>query len=177
MTLFRGAALTLLLWASGAPASVIHRCVAADGVLVYSDRSCQSQGIAERLPRAAVHEVIGRTLNLGCAAHSPQAMRDAVADAIDRRDFNALSGLYNFDGRSRQSAAPVVSRLQRMTRRPAVEIELVAAQSESLFDVWMVDLSVLPQLRVTQFIKGDAGPLSIEIFGLMRSAGCVWLAR
>lgn len=173
----RCAALMLLLLAGNANASTINRCVADDGVLVYTDQSCQSQGIAERLPLTTVREVIGRKLSLGCAARSPEAMRGAVAEAIDQRDFNALSGLYNFDGRSRQSAAPVVSRMQRMARRPAVEIELVAAQSESLFDVMMIDLSVLPELRITQYVKGDSGPLSIEIFGLMRSAGCVWLAR
>ncbi len=100
----------------------------------------------------------------------------AVMDALDRRDFNALSGLYNFDGRSRWTAAPVVRRLERMAKRSAFEVELVPAQTESLFDILVVDPSVLPTLRIVQPSGAADGPLSIESFRLLRSAGCLWLA-
>ena len=94
---------------------------------------------------------------------------------MDRRDFNALAGLYNFDGRSRQTAAGVVRQLERMARQPAMEVELVAIETESLFDVLVVDTGVLPTLRVVQKSQGSEGSLSIESFSLARSAGCLWL--
>lgn len=158
----------------------INRCVALDGVLVFTDQSCESLGIAERgnapIPRRRVGAASAASkLSFGCAARSPEGLRVAVIDAMERRDFNALAGLYNFDGRSRQTAAGVVRRLQRMARQPATEVELVAIETESLFDVLVVDASVLPTLRVVQKSQGSEGSLSIESFSLARSAGCLWL--
>ena len=155
----------------------INRCVAPDGVLVFTDQSCEALGIAERgnapIPRRRVGAA--SKLSVGCAARSPEGLRVAVIDAMDRRDFNALAGLYNFDGRSRQTAAGVVRRLERMARQPAKEVELVAIETESLFDVLVVDTGVLPTLRVVQKNQGNEGALSIENFSLARSAGCLWL--
>jgi len=155
----------------------INRCVALDGVLVFTDQSCESLGIAERgdapMPRRRVGAA--SKLSFGCAARSPEGLRVAVIDAMDRRDFNALAGLYNFDGRSRQTAAGVVRQLERMARQPAMEVELVAIETESLFDVLVVDTGVLPTLRVVQKSQGSEGSLSIESFSLARSAGCLWL--
>ena len=108
-------------------------------------------------------------------ARLPEGLLLDVIDAMDRRDFNALAGLYNLDGRSRQTAAGVVRRLQRMARQPAMEVELVAIETESLFDVLVVDTGVLPTLRVVQKSQGSEGSLSIESFSLARSAGCLWL--
>lgn len=158
----------------------INRCVALDGVLVFTDQSCASLGIAKRgdapMPRRRVGAAsAASTLSFGCVARSPEGLRVAVIDAMDRRDFNALAGLYNFDGRSRQTAAGVVRRLQRMARQPAMEVELVAIETESLFDVLVGDTGVLPTLRVVQKSQGSEGSLSIESFSLARSAGCLWL--
>lgn len=158
----------------------INRCVAPDGVLVFTDQSCEALGIAERgnapMPRRRVGAASAASkLSFGCAARSPEGLRVAVIDAMDRRDFNALAGLYNFDGRSRQTAAGVVRRLERMARQPAKEVELVAIETESLFDVLVVDTGVLPTLRVVQKRQGNEGSLSIENFSLARSAGCLWL--
>ena len=179
--MIRCLALAALLAAGGAHAAEINRCMALDGITVYTDQSCASLGFAERsaapIPRRRVGQPATgrRKLNMGCAASSPESLRIAVTDALDRGDFNALSGLYNFDGRSRWTAAPVVRRLERMARKAALEVELIPVESESLFDVMVVDASVLPTLRVLQYGAGGEGSLSIESFRLVRSAGCLWL--
>lgn len=178
--------LLVILLGAGAAEAAINRCEALDGVAVYTDRTCESLGIAERtdgpIPRRRVGGAkgfstasIANKLSSGCAARSPEGLRTAVIDAIERRDFNALSGLYNFDGRSRQTAAAVVRRLERMAKRSVTEVALVAVEAESLFDVLVVDTNALPTLRVVQSSQRSEGPLSIESFTLTRSAGCLWL--
>jgi hypothetical protein len=169
--------LLMLLLAGTTSADTINRCIAADGILVYTDSSCLSLGISERTDGPVIREARVANIVLGCAAHSPEALRNAVADAIGQRDFNALSGLYDFNGRSRRSAAPVISQLERMARRLIAEIDLVAVQTESLFDVMIADPSEMPVLRVSQYLKGDHGPVGIETFRLSSSAGCLWLVR
>lgn len=170
------------LLAMGSADAAINRCMGPDGILVYTDRSCESLGIAERGIRTMPRRRVGGTprvsarLGTGCAARAPEGLRSAVIDAIDNRDFNALAGLYNFDGRSRQTAAGVVRRLERMAKRPVLEVELVAVEAESLFDILVVDTTAMPSLRVVQPSGGSGGPLSIENFSIARSAGCVWLA-
>jgi hypothetical protein len=182
----------LLLLSIGNADAAIHRCEAIDGVPVYTDRSCESLGIVDRGRPPMVRRRVGSaaaagSLGSSCAARTPESLRHAVIDAIDRRDFNALSGLYNFDGRSRQTAAGVVRRLERMARRSALEVELIVAEVrlvaefESLFDVRVAAPSAavpteLPTLRVVQPSGGRDGLLSIESFRIARSAGCVWLA-
>ncbi len=170
-------ALTLLLsMQSGvAQGGVINRCLRADGILEYTDRSCQLPSAVARLP--APHVWRPALVQAGCTARSPEALRLAVNDAIDRRDFNALAGLYNFDGRSRASAAPVIRRLQRMAKQTSVEIALIERESESLFDVLISDPAQMPVMRVVQRTPGGVGPPSIETFDITQTAGCVWLAR
>lgn len=177
--------LSLLLM--GSAQAAINRCMGLDGVVVYTDRTCESLGAAERpdtgvfasapIPRRRVGSAGNsrRLVGFGCAANSPEALRSAVVDALDHGDFNALSGLYNFDGRSRQNAAAVVRRLERMAKRTAAEVELIAVETETWFDVPLADTSLMPKLRVVQGSQGGAGPLSIESFTLARSAGCLWL--
>ena len=185
MSVAAGWLILALLVAVGVDAAAINRCVALDGVLVYTDRTCESLGIAERAAGPMPRRRVGSTgaasrsasqLSLGCAARSPEALRTAVINAIEHRDFNALAGLYNFDGRSRQTAAALVARLERMAKRSTTEVELIAAETESLFDMLVVDTTVLPSLRVVQHGTASNGTPSIENFKLARSAGCLWLA-
>lgn len=185
----RWVVLTSLLLMGSAQAA-INRCMGLDGVVVYTDRACESLGAAERpdtgvfasapIPRRRVGGSGStgssrRLVGFGCAANSPEALRSAVVDALNHGDFNALSGLYNFDGRSRQNAAAVVRRLERMAKRTVAEVELIAVETETWFDVPLADTSLMPKLRVVQSSQGGAGPLSIESFSLARSAGCLWL--
>jgi|CXWL01.1.fsa_nt_gi hypothetical protein len=169
--------LPLLLLANTALAlpSDIHRCSGANGTLVFTDQTCESLGIADKLPPAQASGYTQHNLGFGCAARSPEAMRAAIGSAIEQRDINALSGLYNFNGRSSRSAVPVIRRLERLTHRAAVEIELVYPQSESLFGLGLPDTSALPSLRIVQHAVGNDGPLRIENFELTHAAGCVWL--
>lgn len=176
------AAPTLLLASLGAQGGII-RCTGTDGGDVYTDRSCKSLGFASKLPalmpdQAPVEMVAGyapRELGVGCAARSPEAMRNAVHRAIEERDVNGLTGLYNFNGSSSRSANPVVRRLERLTHRSALEIELVYPDAQSLFDVVMPDPDTMPSLRIVQHAVGRDGPTRTEQFQLTRAAGCLWL--
>ncbi len=173
---------TMLLASVSAQAEII-RCTGTDGGDVYTDRSCESMGLASKLPALLVQPdeamlatgYAPRELGVGCAARSPEAMRNAVHGAIERRDLNALTGLYNFNGSSSRSATPVVRRLDRLTRRAALEIELVNPEAQSLFDVVMPDPDAMPSLRIVQHAVGNDGPTRIENFQLSRAAGCIWL--
>lgn len=165
---------SILLVSFGAQAEII-RCTSSDGGDVYTDRSCESLGIATKLPAAVTAGFVPRELGFGCAARTPEAMRSAVHSAIEQRDLNALTGLYNFNGSSSRSAVPVIRRLDRLTHRAALEIELVYPEAPSLFDMVMPDPDAMPSLRIVQHAVGNDGPTRIENFQITRAAGCLWL--
>ena len=165
-----------LLFANVDGHAVVNRCIGSDGGTVFTDRSCESLGITTKLPSPVTRGFISRELGFGCAARTPEAMRAAVHSAIQKRDLNALAGLYNFDGRSSRSAAPVVRRLERLTHRAALEINLIYPESETLLGIVMTDPDAMPSLRIVQHAVGNDGPLRIENFGLARAAGCLWLS-
>lgn len=163
----------------GTAAADIHHCDGGNGIVVYTDRSCKSLGIRKLAARSRPGHArveAAPPLSLGCPARSPQSMRAAVDDAIVRRDFNALSGLFDFNGSSRRSAAPVVARLERIARRTLLEIDLVVATGDYAFDFPAYDPNALPTLHIVQYGRGGEGELSIEDFSMRRSAGCLWLA-
>jgi len=164
-----------------AHASEINRCQSAEGILVYTDQSCAALGISERRTPFARRRVgqlpIVARRDFSCSANTPAGLRAAVVTALDQGDFNALAGLYNFDGRSRWTAAPVVRRLERMAKRSALEVEIVERQPESWSEtIAMVESGELPTLRVVQYGTSNAQSLNIEQFRMARSAGCLWLA-
>ena len=165
---------------SAASASVINRCDAPDGILVYTDQTCASLGITDRtapIARRRVGDIAtAHRRNFSCTANSPDQLRQAVVNALDKGDFNALAGLYNFDGRSRWTAAPVVRRLERMAKRAALEVEIVERRPESLNEaIAMMETAELPSLRVVQYGTDKDRTLNIEQFRMARSAGCLWL--
>lgn len=168
------AALLLLTFGSIGHAT-IKRCVAVDGVTTYTDRPCAGFGLVEQAP-VAVPRIPGPPASgFNCAARTPEALRGAVIDAIDRRDFNALSGLYDFSGSTRGHAAPTVQTLERMAKRGLLSVDLIALESESLFDVIPSAVAGTVLLRVVQYASGDRGALNIRSFTLRASAGCLWL--
>jgi len=174
----RSLMLVFLACTTGAQAdAAINRCTGADGGLIYTDRSCAAIGSEARLP---VTEVVPRfappALGFGCAANSPEAMRSAVHLALQERDANALAGLYNFDGRSARSAAPIMRRLQNLSRRSAVAIDLEHTSTDSILGWAMPAPDELPRLRISHHAAGREGALHIDSFRLHRAAGCIWLS-
>ncbi len=158
--------------------AAINRCTDADGGVVYTDRTCAAIGTQDRLPIAtpATTAFVPRELGVGCAARSPEGMRSAVYTALEQSDTNALAGLYNFEGRSSRSAASIVQRLQNLTRRRAVDIQLEYPQDDSLLGWAMPPSDELPRLRITQYVSGSEGAVRDHKFALRRAAGCVWLS-
>lgn len=178
-----------------AQAGTINRCKDAAGQQVFTDTACAAMGMEARMPvarqRPGRHDgatdtrtaAVGSAsrFGIGCQARSPDGMRHALSDAIATGDVNAVSGLYQWQGKNRSSAMATMRQLRDLTVKPVVAIEIdqaypgaAPANAITLFE--MPERQALPMLRVDQHAYHDGGPIRSTTFRLAEGAGCLWLA-
>jgi hypothetical protein len=131
----RHAAVALLLSFTCGPVSPVYaevrRCQTPDGRTVYTDRACQDLGAVERLQGLAsdappVHR-------LQCS-RTVQDLALEVGMAIERRDANALAGLYHWPGTATRDGYAIMERLDAIASRPLVDIRALFPDEPAMHD-------------------------------------------
>jgi len=190
MSLLLSAPLVMSLLGTAAPGAVVHRCSEPDGSLVFTDRSCMSLGMSDRLPPPSStpsRAISGRTHSRSSAmcAGSPARLRLSLSDALQAGDVNSLLGLIDWQGAGGNAARAATRRMAGIAKRESVEVTLespdydpyLAATDDALLrDSLPAVAHTLPPnaIRVEQRTAG--GTLESVRFGLTRDLGCYWLA-
>ncbi len=170
-----------------APASAqVNRCERADGIAAYTDRSCSGLGAVEREPR--VDPGIRRIPRGGCARTVHDLMFE-MTTAIDAGDANRLASVYHWPGTSGSGATAVMTRLDKVVRRPLVDIVPMQPSSRpsSRYGTdsgpavanrgyqYPSTIDRAPvALRVVQTLANGSTP-SDTVFDLHRHFGCLWI--
>lgn len=101
----------------------VRRCETPDGRTVYTDRACEDLGAVERVRRAAAGDgTPSQSLHRGQCSRTVEELALEVGMAIDRRDVNALAGLYHWPGMSTSGGYSVMERLEAIVQRPLVDV-------------------------------------------------------
>lgn len=103
-----------------ASAQSVQRCMGPDGRAVYTDRRCDDIGAVQRLPPATPSQG-ARLVRGGCPRLLSQLVGE-IGAAIQARDVNRLSAVYDWRGVSGVAATQLFDRLEAMTERPLVDI-------------------------------------------------------
>jgi hypothetical protein len=177
----------------------VHRCTAADGTQLFTDRRCVDVGATDSLDRAAAPDASHATAAPGCKRN----LRDMVFEvstAIDSRDVNRLAGVYDWSGLSTGNGYALLGRLDAIVQRPLVDIvpvspEEPASPEKPVSDasdtttgtgnaappIHDADAAPPPRiqrppvaLRVEQTLANGSTP-SRTVFGLRRNMGCWWI--
>jgi len=98
---------------------------------------------------------------------SPDALRSALADALARRDTNAISSLVRWDGVGGGEARDRLREIAELGARPLLGIEL---DSDSVSDAPQPEGTLLVRTGSTAF----GGPRE-RAFRIGASGGCYWL--
>ncbi len=158
-------------------AQQVHRCVAAGGETVYSDRRCEDLGARDRLPPAPPRTgAAAPPAQVGC----PRRLSDLVyrlRDAVQARDVNRLSGLYLWPALSDRGAGQVLSRLEAIVQRPLLDIAPVYPDADpDAPDAAAGTPRPRPRgLRLEQTLAGGSTP-SRTVFELRRQYDCFWIS-
>lgn len=168
----------------------IRRCVADNGTLIYTDRSCADVDAVERPGQAnGARGAASRGRMPGCMRNVRDLVYELTA-AIDNRDVNRLAGVYDWAGMSSRSGYRIMARLAVIADRalvdasvilPTPQISVQADGSTTVSGSLAADLVAGARvdrtpvaIRIDQ-ILGSAATPSHTIFGLRRRMGCWWI--
>ncbi len=181
-------------WSTRADAQ-IRRCIAADGQVTYTDRSCADVGGTNQPAPATQSPVYGgKSYARGCSRGLRELIFEVTA-AIDSRDVNRLAGVYSWTGLSSRSGYAILDRLDAIANRPLLDVSAilpepslslaadgamtlsgrVPAQAEVMQDYPQAVVRRTPvALRVEQTLANGTTP-SRTVFGLRKYMGCWWI--
>jgi hypothetical protein len=155
----------------------INRCLDAGGQWVFTDQPCHVAVADATQADIDVPDARPGT----CPAPTAEELLLRVRGALGKRDFNALSVLYLWDGMGDGQVDARIATLQGVIRDTLVRAQLEREEPEAPVSN---ELAVLPKappatgiiVFQTQGHRRDApGPLVERRFGLTRAAGCFWL--
>jgi len=145
----------------------VHRCVGEHGEIVFSGLPCSSGALPA--PGKATAAEQNQLAVMRTCPSSPDALRNVVADALARRDANALAGLMRWEGVGGGEARQRLRELSDLSRQPLLGIDF---DSES-GDVAAPE-SAPSSLRVRTG-SGDSGGVREHEFHVTATNGCYWL--
>jgi hypothetical protein len=128
----------------------LQRCMGADGVAIYTDRPCDTQGAGVRdAPRAWNAPVRRRP---PCAL-SAEDLLWGVRSALEAQDVNRLAAYYHWTGISNTEAGYLMNRLMQISDRPLVDARLVFVERE-------IPVTALPPLAAPRALPAAEDPLA-----------------
>jgi hypothetical protein len=147
----------------------VHRCIGEHGEIVFSGIACTGAEVRAG-PRASSSPTASATAAVAMACpRSPDALRDVFADALTRRDTNAIASLVRWDGVGGAEARERLKEIAELGQRPLIGVELGG-------DVASAGDPTEPAgtLTVRTGSTSYGGPRERE-FRVGASGGCFWL--
>lgn len=173
---------------SGLRPGELHRCVASDGVLIFTDKRCDDLQAAEA---PAPSQASGRAmsnLRVRSCARNRDALLWGVRSALEAHDVNRLADYYHWAGMSNAEGYRLMDRLDTFSGRPLVDVQLTSSlppvdeplggpflSAESPFDYAPSRERSPDLLRVDQMRDDSAIESQVTYFRLLTNAGCWWL--
>ena len=197
MASLRISVLFLLLAGNAASAQDMHRCLRADGSVIYTDRLCEPEQTEK--PAAATSgpapPQASRSGRTGlppppAGSRNPEDLLYSVRSAIDMKDVNQLVKSYHWVGVSQEQSESLLSRLDAMVDRPLLDVQLLYPEpktpapsdvpEEELPDTadytYRESPRTLPSaLKVMQYKSATATETVSTVFRLQRHYQCWWI--
>jgi hypothetical protein len=169
----------------------IHRCMGADGILVFTDRVCADVNAKPVMPAPAssAHAPVESSPQapaVTCAVDVKQ-LKQAVVDAFTERNPNRLAGLTLWNGDGKEEVVAGIRYFNRLMSRPLIEVKSVSDGSSNAddddADASSLSLSASPQpasthdeALIVQTESDDGSSAVVQTrFDIVHRSGCMWL--
>lgn len=100
----------------------IHHCIAADGDLLYTDKTCATLGARDLADDGLARGPFTPAYRSGCI-RSLREFAYELSSAIEVGDVNRLAALYRWKGTSTRAGYEVMTRLEEIAGRPLLLVE------------------------------------------------------
>ena len=156
----------------------VHRCIGAQGEIVFSGVACGTSA-----PAVAASPSIGasgRTIApVNCPA-SVETLRTLIAEALARRDANAIAGVMRWHGVGGAAALQRMQEISELAARPMLAIDASGgADLQQASPDEAEDATPLPPTSSTTLLvrtgSSEYGGSREHEFGVVHSEGCYWL--
>jgi hypothetical protein len=173
----------------------IHRCMSANGGVIFTDRACADINAAPAVPAPSTSvsdasmTVTQQPPPVLCASDLGQ-LKQAVVDAFAARNPNRLAGLMLWDGAGRDAVVANIRAFTRMMAHPLVGVRASDYTSTSPppassadADPSTLSMAATPSpppvrgesLSVETEADDGSGATQEAHFGVIHHAGCLWL--
>lgn len=188
--------LLLLPFGMARAQSDIHRCVGADGGVIFTDRACSDLNATPAVPAptpsasaSGVPTSITQPPAVLCASDMAQ-LKQAVVDAFADRNPNRLAGLMLWDGGGRDAVVSNIREFTRMMAHPLIGVRVSEYSSTSPPSSTSTDAdpSVLSMAATPSPTPPRGESLSVETeaddgsgaaqethFEVVHHDGCLWM--
>jgi hypothetical protein len=161
----------------------VHRCIGAQGEIVFSGVPCGTPAPANA--QASSSMASGRTTAPVNCPSSVETLRALIAEALARRDANAIAGVMRWDGVGGAAARQRMREIAELAARPMLGIDTMGGDLyvpvRTISDAPERDEAPPPApepsattLTVRTGGSEDGGSREHE-FGIVHSDGCYWL--
>jgi len=147
----------------------VHRCIGEHGEIVFSGIACGAAEIgAEPRPSSSLADDAASAVAMTCP-RSPAELRDLFANALSRRDTNAITSLVRWNGVRGAEARERLKEIAELGQRPLIGVEL---DTDASFAKDAAEPSGTLTVRTGSTSYG--GPRERE-FRVGVGSGCYWL--
>jgi len=151
----------------------VHRCIGKHGEIVFSGVSCGASEVVAPPPSAnAGARIATKSLaaTTTCAA-STDALRTLIADALARRDANAIAGILRWDGVGGGEARERLRELAELAARPLLGVDMDSDGDAKPDDPAPPE----PGTLMVRTGSSDEGGTREHAFRISARGGCYWL--
>jgi hypothetical protein len=161
----------------------VHRCIGAQGEIVFSGLPCGTPTPTVTQASSPIAPG-GTTSPVNCPA-SVETLRTLIAEALARRDANAIAGVMRWDGVGGAAARQRMQEIAELAARPMLGIDTMGGELSGEVPVGSdvpendeppqpVPETSATTLTVRTGSSEDGGSREHE-FGVVHSDGCYWL--
>jgi hypothetical protein len=148
----------------------VHRCIGTHGEIVFSGVACGAADATDAPSPAPAG--IERSIAAPICPASADALRAFMAQAVTRRDTNAIAGVLRWDGVGGAEARRRLAELTELAARPLLGIDVDGIGE----DTEPADPAASPPSALTvRTGSGDDGGTREHEFHISTSGGCYWL--
>jgi hypothetical protein len=164
-----------------AQGQTVHRCIGAQGEIEFSGVACATPLPSAAPSSSSASSPMGRSIApVNCPA-SVETLRSLIADALARRDANAIAGMMRWNGVGGAAARQRMREIAELAARPMLgidasgSVELTAVAQDTSGDSAIVPLPSPAQTLLVRTGGSEDGGSREHEFGIVHSDGCYWL--